>query len=74
MVSFNYNIYGPGRTRPMSKEESHWRNLGVHLGMQMRKPVFDPMHKLTIRERMQHEKRFRGKEMAKMAAMTPHSC
>jgi hypothetical protein len=57
----------------MSREESHWRNLGIRLGMQMRKPAVDPLHKMSLRERMHREKRFHQREMAKMAELTPHA-
>jgi hypothetical protein len=67
-----YNIYGLGRTRPMSPQEAHWRDMGVKLGLQMRKPPSDPLHKLTIKERWNSEHRFRQREMAKMAVLTPH--
>jgi hypothetical protein len=56
----------------MSPEESHWRNMGIRMGMQMRRAPMDPLHKLTVKERMGKEHRFRQREMAKMAVMTPH--
>ena len=73
VARFRYNTYGPGRTRPVSPGEAHWRNLGIRLGMQMRKPAFDPLHRLSLKERMKSEHRFRQREMAKMAEATPHA-
>jgi len=69
---YRYNTYGPGRTRPMSPEEAHWRNMGIRFGLQMRRAPKDPLHKMTHRENMGTNRMFRGKKQAEAAVLTPH--
>ena len=56
----------------MSPEEAHWRNLGIHIGLQMRKPLTDPMHKPSPRERFKIGVRHRQGKQAMAAFLTPH--
>lgn len=73
MVSerFTYNTYGHGRTRPMSREEAHWKDLGVRLGLRMRKPRRDPAHRSTPDAGFKGGLAFRRGKQAMAAFMTP---
>ena len=68
---FKYNTYGPGRTRPLSEREAHWRSLGIKVGMQMRKPLLDPAHSYSPGVRIKMGIKNRQKGEAFMAERTP---
>ena len=72
--AFRYNVYGRGRTRPMSEGDSHWRDLGVKLGMQMRRPPIDPAHSMPPRLKFRMSKRFRQRKQSMGAFLTPQPC
>ncbi len=66
---FKYNTYGPGRTRPHSPSEAHWRNLGVKLGLQMRRHLFIPPLPPSLK--FKQGVRIRQKRQAQAAFLTP---
>ncbi len=71
---YKYNRYGRGRTRPMSEGESHWKDLGVKLGMQMRRPPIDPAHSMPPGLRFKMNQRFRQRKQSMGAFLTPQPC
>jgi len=58
----------------MSEGEAHWRDLGVRLGMQMRKRPMDPAHSMPPGLKLRMNVGFRQRKQAMGAFLTPQPC
>jgi hypothetical protein len=58
----------------MPSSESHWRDMGIKLGMQMRRPPMDPGHKLPPGLKYRMGRGFRQRKQSMAAFLTPQPC
>jgi|GEM_PF-4563691 len=80
MVSIRYNIYSPGRTRPIPRSQVnwgnsgavHWRNLKIHVATEMRRQLYGPQYQMSPLERFRMMDRERQGREAKAAFLTPN--